>query len=86
VYAKTTDIARPEKIKQKIENFSEELAFSRKKLREVRRNVHYEIKNAERNIKLINMVIVPSCFGILALFILIVRQSKMRSLNQKIKG
>lgn len=66
----------PDKIRSEIEKFSQELVILRKKLREVRRNMNIDIRDSEHYIKLVNVIVVPLCFGIIALLILVLRKSK----------
>jgi ABC-type uncharacterized transport system involved in gliding motility auxiliary subunit len=75
-YSAASGNAVPEKIKQEVAKFSNELMVSRKQLREVRRHVNEKITMSHRNIKLINVIIMPLCFGFLALFILSIRKAK----------
>lgn len=72
----------PDKITQEIQNFSQELVISRKQLRVVRRDMNVDIKNSERMVKLINMIVVPLCFGLLAIIIVSIRKSKAFKSNR----
>jgi ABC-type uncharacterized transport system involved in gliding motility auxiliary subunit len=75
-YAVSSGNTLPDKINAEIQRFSQELIVLRKQLREVRRNMTIDIKNSEQTIKLLNMIIVPLCFSILAMIIIVIRKSK----------
>ncbi|MFT6072234.1 MAG: ABC-type uncharacterized transport system involved in gliding motility auxiliary subunit [Alphaproteobacteria bacterium] len=75
-YSSASATGLPDNIQKSLEKFSQDLIISRTQLREVRRAMNVDLQNAERIIKLINMLFMPCLFGIIAIVILWIRQSK----------